>query len=37
LGAAIPAVLDPQGRIWTAGRDRGVHPDDETWYVERKK
>ena len=31
----VPAILDPQDRIWAGSRDINAHPNDATWYVER--
>jgi hypothetical protein len=33
----VPAILDPQDRIWAGGRDINAHPNDATWYVERNR
>jgi len=32
----IPAVLDPQDRIWVGDMGRNLHPNESSWYVERK-
>jgi hypothetical protein len=32
----IPAVLDPQGRIWVNNKGRSFPQPDATWYIERK-